>query len=65
MRRSGEIIIVEDDEDDRLFLKDIFDSLEYPNKVVFFADPTEVIGYLFRSPGQAVYYFFRYKHAET
>ncbi|CAM3386009.1 hypothetical protein FLCH110379_00335 [Flavobacterium chungbukense] len=30
MRRKGEIIIIEDDEDDRLFLQDIFESLEYP-----------------------------------
>lgn len=33
MRRKGEIIIIEDDEDDRLFLQDIFESLEYPNKI--------------------------------
>ncbi|MNY62030.1 hypothetical protein D3C86_1987860 [compost metagenome] len=35
MRRNGEIIIIEDDEDDRLFLKDIFESLDYPNKIKF------------------------------
>lgn len=46
MKRTGEIIIIEDDEDDRLFLKDIFDSLNYPNKIVFFEDPTQVIPYL-------------------
>jgi CheY-like chemotaxis protein len=46
MRKNGEIIIIEDDEDDRLFLKDIFESLDYPNKVIFIADPTEVISYL-------------------
>ena len=46
MRRNGEIIIIEDDEDDRLFLKDIFDSLDYPNKIVFFEDPTQVVQYL-------------------
>lgn len=46
MRRKGEIIVIEDDEDDRLLLKDIFDSLDYPNKVVFFADPMDVIPYL-------------------
>lgn len=46
MRRQGEIIIIEDDEDDRAFLKDIFESLGYPNKIVFFEDPTEVISYL-------------------
>ncbi|MDQ6470590.1 response regulator [Flavobacterium sp. LHD-80] len=46
MRRSGEIIIIEDDEDDRLLLNDIFDILDYPNKIVFFEDPTQVETYL-------------------
>lgn len=46
MKRTGEIIVIEDDEDDRSFLKDIFESLDYPNKVVFFEDPTHVISYL-------------------
>lgn len=49
MRRNGEIIIVEDDEDDRLFLNEIFQTLDYPNKIVFFEDPTEVLDYLSRS----------------
>ncbi|MFC4478675.1 response regulator [Flavobacterium chungangensis] len=46
MRRKGEIIIIEDDEDDRLFLQDIFDSLQYPNKIKFIEDPMEAIPYL-------------------
>jgi CheY-like chemotaxis protein len=46
MNRNGEIIVIEDDEDDRLFLEDIFTSLGYPNKVVYFMDPTLVIQYL-------------------
>lgn len=46
MNIRGEIIIIEDDEDDRLFLEDIFKSLSYPNKVVFFEDSTKVIDYL-------------------
>jgi CheY-like chemotaxis protein len=46
MNRNGEIIVIEDDEDDRLFLEDIFTSLDYPNKVVYFMDPTSVIEYL-------------------
>jgi len=48
MNRNGEIIIIEDDEDDRLFLEDIFTSLNYPNKIVYFMDPTLVIAYLSR-----------------
>ncbi|RUT69541.1 response regulator [Flavobacterium cupreum] len=54
MRRKADIIIIEDDEDDRIFLQDIFDSLKYPNKLVFFEDPTLVLDYL-SSP--AVYPF--------
>jgi len=50
MRKNGEIVIIEDDEDDRLFLKDIFDSLSYTNKIVFIEDPTQALPYL-SNPG--------------
>lgn len=46
MKINGEIIVIEDDQDDRDFLKDIFESLGYPNKVVFFKDPATVEEYL-------------------
>lgn len=46
MNKNGEIIIIEDDQDDREFLQDIFESLDIANKVVFFEDPTQVISYL-------------------
>ncbi|MTD67709.1 response regulator [Flavobacterium sp. LC2016-13] len=46
MRKNGEIIIIEDDEDDKMFLQDIFDSLDFPNKIKFIADPTQAIPYL-------------------
>lgn len=46
MKINAEIIVIEDDEDDRLFLKDIFESLSYPNKVVYFEDSTLVMDYL-------------------
>lgn len=46
MKIKGEIIVIEDDQDDRDFLKDIFESLNYPNKIVFFEDPTKVLEYL-------------------
>jgi hypothetical protein len=36
MKIKGEIIVIEDDQDDRDFLKDIFESLNYSNKIVFF-----------------------------
>ena len=46
MKKNGEIIIIEDDEDDRLLLKDIFESLGYPNKLTFIDDSMKVIEYL-------------------
>jgi CheY-like chemotaxis protein len=46
MKIKGEIIVIEDDQDDRDFLKDIFESLNYPNKIVFFDDSTKVLDYL-------------------
>ncbi|CAA9194443.1 hypothetical protein FLA105534_00145 [Flavobacterium bizetiae] len=46
MKIKGEIIVIEDDQDDRDFLMDIFESLNYPNKIVFFEDPTKVLDYL-------------------
>jgi CheY-like chemotaxis protein len=46
MNINGEILIIDDDQDDREFLKDIFDSLEYTNEIVFFSDATKVIDYL-------------------
>ena len=49
MNLNGEIIIIDDDEDDRLFLKDIFESLQVLNKVVFFDDSTLVIEYLLQT----------------
>lgn len=46
MRNAGEIIIIEDDQDDREFLHEILQSLKIPNKIVFFEDPTLVIDYI-------------------
>lgn len=46
MRRNGEIIIIEDDEDDRLLLKDIFESLNYANKITFIEDLMDALKYL-------------------
>jgi CheY-like chemotaxis protein len=46
MNINGEIIVVEDDQDDREFLADIFESLKITNKIVFFEDSTKVVSYL-------------------
>jgi CheY-like chemotaxis protein len=46
MKMHKDILIIEDDEDDRDILKEIFRDLGYKNKLVFFADSTQVVEYL-------------------
>ncbi|MCL6261061.1 response regulator [Aquiflexum sp. TKW24L] len=46
MNRKGPIIIIEDDWDDQDILKEIFESLSYPNEVMFFNDGEEALKYL-------------------
>lgn len=46
MNKTGEILVVEDDQDDRDFLSDIFESLKVSNKVVYFEDPTSLLPYI-------------------
>jgi hypothetical protein len=36
MDKNGPVVIIEDDEDDREMLADIFKHLNYKNKIVFF-----------------------------
>ena len=48
MRKGGEIIIVEDDADDREIIEEIFTSLGYQNQLVLFENSTHVIEYLER-----------------
>lgn len=43
-----DILIIEDDEDDRDILKEIFRDLGYKNNLVFFSDSTQVVEYLRR-----------------
>lgn len=45
---KGEIIVIEDDSDDIEFLNDIFESLQLPNSITYFEDPTMVKDYLSR-----------------
>lgn len=49
MNRKGPIIIIEDDQDDQDVLKDVFESLAYPNKLMFFADGEEALVFLQKS----------------
>ncbi len=48
MKMHRDILIIEDDEDDREILKEIFRDLGYKNNLVFFADSTQVLDYLRR-----------------
>lgn len=43
-----DILIIEDDEDDRDILQEIFRDLGYKNNLVFFSDSTQVVDYLRR-----------------
>jgi CheY-like chemotaxis protein len=46
MNKNGPVIIIEDDVDDQLILKEIFEKLDYPNEVIFFADGHTALNYL-------------------
>lgn len=46
MNKSGPIIIIEDDVDDQDILADIFNELNYNNKLIFFGDSVQALEYL-------------------
>jgi len=46
MNRNGEIIIIEDNEDDRNVLEYVFEKLGYPNRRAYFGDGASVLAYL-------------------
>ncbi|MCE7071874.1 response regulator [Dyadobacter sp. CY327] len=46
MNKDGEIIIIEDDEDDQFLLEEVFKSLDYPNKRVYLPDGLQALEYL-------------------
>ena len=52
MNKSGPIVVIEDDQDDQEVLKAVFSELNYPNKVVFFADGDIALEYLLTFPEQ-------------
>jgi CheY-like chemotaxis protein len=49
MNKNGPVIIIEDDQDDQEILKEVFETLAYKNKVMFFGDGEEALEYLHRS----------------
>lgn len=46
MNKRGAIVIIEDDEDDQAFFKEVFNELEYKNELIFFNDGQEALAYL-------------------
>jgi len=46
MNKDGQIIIIEDDEDDQFLLEEVFNSLDYPNERVYFPDGLAALEYL-------------------
>ncbi len=48
MKMHRDILVIEDDEDDREILQEIFRELGYKNKILFFADSTEALEYIRR-----------------
>jgi DNA-binding NtrC family response regulator len=46
MNKKGPIIVIEDDEDDREFMKDVFDELNFSNEIIFFEDGQKALHYL-------------------
>ena len=49
MNRNGPVIIIEDDADDQDLLVEVFEKLNYPNKIVFFFDSQQALDYLNRT----------------
>lgn len=46
MNRDGEIIIIEDDEDDQFLLEEVFKTLGFPNERIYFKNGVSALEYL-------------------
>lgn len=46
MHKEGPVVVIEDDEDDQLFLSEIFAKLNYKNEIIFFKDGNDALDYL-------------------
>ena len=46
MKKSGPIIVIDDDLEDQQILDEIFKNLAVPNKIIFFDDGNEALQYL-------------------
>jgi len=52
MNKNGPIVVIEDDEDDQELLVEIFKSLGYVNKIIYFQDGNDALDYLNKSEVQ-------------
>ena len=50
MNKAGPIIVIEDDEDDRDFFKEVFEALNFENEIIFFQDGESALTYLVKEP---------------
>lgn len=46
MNKTGPIVIIEDDHDDKVFLQEVFQKLKYQNELIFFYDGEDALEYL-------------------
>jgi CheY-like chemotaxis protein len=46
LNKNGPIVIIEDDADDQYLLAEVFEKLNYQNKVVFLADGQQALDYI-------------------
>jgi CheY-like chemotaxis protein len=49
MKKSGPIIVIEDDMDDQELLAETFRVLNYPNKIIFFSDGYKALEFIERT----------------
>src|SRR5690606_30098286 len=45
-KKSGPIIVIEDDIEDQQLLDEIFKNLNFPNRIIFFSDGKDALDYL-------------------
>src|SRR6476659_3376896 len=49
MNKNGPVIIIEDDEDDKLILTEVFEKLKHPNKLIFFNSGQHALDFLLKT----------------
>ncbi len=47
---TGPIIVIDDDEDDRGFFKEVFEMLNYENEIIYFEDGQRALAFLIEEP---------------